>query len=377
MKKIIRITTSGGSLKSLLKGQLNFLNQYFLVLGVGSSTVKMDEVEKQEQIKTKCIEMKREISIYRDLVALCNLCVLFVKEKPYIVHANTPKASLLSMIAAWITRVPNRIYTVTGLRFETTTGMFRKLLIMMEKITCFCATKVIPEGLGVRNTLINNNITDKPLVVIHNGNINGVDTDYFSANSITESKEKLRSIYNIANDDMVYIFVGRIVKDKGISELVRCFIKLQESRTNIKLLLVGSYDITDPIPENIKTLILNTPSIIEVGFQKDVRPFYKMADVLTFPSYREGFPNVVLQAGAMNLPSIVTDINGSNEIVINNRTGIIVPPKSEKKLFQAMLLYYEKPSLLSIHAASTRMNIINKYSQEDVWAETLKMYQSL
>ena len=378
MKKIIRITTSGGSLRSLLKGQLKYLNQYFSVVGVGSSNALMNEVAKQEQIETKCIYMKREISIYRDFLALYNLCVLFFREKPHIVHANTPKASLLSMIAAKMTGVPHRIYTVTGLRFETTSGLFRKLLIAMERITCACATIVIPEGEGVKNTLICEQITKKPLEVIHYGNINGIDTTYFSADSISKSKDELRLSYHIQSSDFVFVFVGRMVGDKGINELVEAFKQLLKTHSSAKLFLVGSIE-ADLDPLRIETIheMENNENIIAVGYQNDVRPFFKMADALVFPSYREGFPNVVMQAGAMGLPSIVTDINGCNEIIINKENGLIIPKKNVTELHDTMKLFLDDSELLIRLTENSRKLIQSRYEQKEVWQAILKMYQSL
>lgn len=167
--------------------------------------------------------MHREISLWNDVNSLWRLIKLFRKEKPYIVHANTPKGSLLAMMAAWMTRVPHRVYTVTGLRFETTTGGFRWLLITMERITCWCAIKVIPEGEGVKKTLVRNGIIKKPLKVLLNGNINGVDVEHYLCSAeVLKKMEDIREEKHTFN----FIFVGRLVKDKGINELVRAFMKL-------------------------------------------------------------------------------------------------------------------------------------------------------
>src|SRR5690606_28439202 len=152
-----------------------------------------------------------------------------------------------------------------------------------------------------------------------------------------EEKEKLRSSLGIQKDDIVYIFIGRMVKDKGINELIAVFKRLAENHTNIKLLLVGEYEKElDPVLPETEDTIKNNPQIIAVGWQKDVRPFFAIADILTFPSYREGFPNVVLQAGAMGLPAIVSDINGCNEIIVEGTNGYIIPVKDEGKLYKAM-----------------------------------------
>lgn len=378
MKKTIRITTIAQSLKNLLKGQLSYLSQYYEVIGVAANLEVLKEVEKQEGIQTYCINIKRDISLLTDLKSLWKLYKYLKKEKPYVVHANTPKASLLSMLAAKLAGVPHRIYTVTGLRFETTTGNFRRLLVLMEKLTCACATKVIPEGLGVRNTLVREGITKKDLNVIHNGNINGIDTSYFSPEAVKDSKGDLRARYKIDKDDFVFVFVGRMVGDKGINELVAAFYKLNQVHPSAKLLLVGPLEEElDPLKSETKQLIETHTSIISVGFQNDVRPFFKVADALVFPSYREGFPNVVMQAGAMELPSIVSDINGCNEIIINGENGVIIPKKDVEKLYDAMMRFLEDKVLLKLLTEKSRALIQNRYEQKDVWEAILKMYQSL
>lgn len=371
--KLIRITTISSSLSQLLKGQLSFLNNYYEVIGIAFGKDRLEEVEKRENIRTIEVKMKREISLYQDILSLFALIKVFRKEKPYIVHTNTPKASLLSMIAAKITGVPHRVYTVTGLRFETATGNFRRLLIMMEKITCWCATKVIPEGEGVKNTLLRNHITNKPLKVVFNGNINGIDTHYFSCSKDVIYKE-------LQSDTLfTFVFVGRVVKDKGINELIYAFKRLLVSYSNIRLLLVGNLEKNlDPINEDVETLIEDLPSINAVGFQSDVRPYLAAADALVFPSYREGFPNVVLQAGAMNLPSIVTDINGCNEIIRDGVNGRIIPPRDENALYEMMKWFYEhRNDEVKEMAKNARAMIVERYEQHKVWEALLKEYQSL
>lgn len=249
----------------------------------------------------------------------------------------TPKAGLLSMLAAKMARVPIRLHTFTGLIFPTRTGLMQKLLIRMDQLLCWAATNIYPEGNGVKQDLIDYKITSKPLKVIANGNVNGIDLNHFDSTVITDEKKRvLRESLNIGEDDFVFIFVGRMVGDKGINELVSAFTQMECQKS--KLLLVGSYESElDPLlPEALRE-IDNNPNIIATGFQSDVRPYFAISDALAFPSYREGFPNVVMQAGAMGLPSIVTDINGCNEIIEEGTNGIIIPPKDVIALKNAML----------------------------------------
>lgn len=376
-QKLIRLTTISGSLYSLLRGQLKFLSNEFEVVAVASdcNNGTLAEVEKREGVRCINIPMCRKISMWEDVKSLCLLIQLFIKEKPYIVHANTPKGSLLAMVASWITRVPHRIYTVTGLRFETTTKTFRWLLIMMEKITCWCATKVIPEGEGVRNTLIVNNITKKTLKVILNGNINGIDVVHYSRS--IEVMQRVKSIKEEGTFN--FVFVGRLVEDKGINELVKAFSKLAGIYHDIRLHLVGDFERElDPLHKDVEKEIAENKTIVSWGFQSDVRHFFAASDVLVFPSYREGFPNVVLQAGAMELPSIVTDINGCNEIIRDGVNGRIIPSRNEEALYGAMKWFYEhRNEEVTEMAKRARPMIVECYEQHKVWEALLEEYRSL
>lgn len=375
LKKLIRVTTVSLSLNTLLKGQLAFLNRYFEVVGVASGKEELKQISEREGIRTINIPMSREISLGQDLRSLMLLVRLFIKERPYIVHANTPKASLLSMVAARIAGVPHRIYMVTGLRFETATGNFRKLLIAMEKTTCWCATKVIPEGEGVKRTLIREKITHKPLKVICHGNISGVDTrHYHRTTHVNTLASQIRE-----TGKFTFCFVGRLVKDKGMNELVSAFLRLYQECADIRLLLVGSFETgVDPVWPETEYQILNHRAISFAGFQQDVRPYLAASDALVFPSYREGFPNVVLQAGAMGLPSIVTDISGCNEIIEEGENGMIIPPRNVEKLYEAMKYFVEhKEREVSEMARKARPLIMERFEQQKVWEALLAEYQSL
>jgi len=372
-KKLLRITTVSISLESLLKGQLSYLNNYFELVGIASGEKKLREVTLREGIRTIEVKMIRDISLLADLKSLFVLIKVIAKEKPYIVHANTPKGSLLAMVAAWICRVPHRIYTVTGLRFETTTGHFRKVLIAMEKITCWCATKVIPEGEGVKKTLLRERITKKPLQKILNGNINGIDLDYFNRSEAVKGEADA-----LWSDFFTFCFVGRMVKDKGTNELVRAFARLHNEQNKVRLLLVGPLEQhLDPLEADVLTLVNTHPAITYVGSVIDIRPYLTTSDALAFPSHREGFPNVVMQAGAMGLPSIVTDINGCNEIIIEGVNGIIIPPKDEEALYKAMKYFIENKDKVAEMATLARPMIASRYEQKMVWEAILKEYQSL
>lgn len=374
MLKFFRISTIPTSLETLLKGQLRMLSEHYDVVAVSSPGEEMRVLEKREGVRTIAIPMERRISLIKDFISLIRLIILFAKEKPDMVHSITPKAGLLSMLAAWITRVPVRMHTFTGLVFPTATGKMQKLLIVMDRLTCFCATHINPEGEGVKRDLINYNITSKPLHVIANGNVNGIDLEYFD-----RTPEVMEKAYSYKKEGtFTFCFVGRMVKDKGINELVHSFLRLYQDDTRVRMLLVGPFEKElDPVLPEVEEQILHHPGICFIGFQSDVRPFLAASDALVFPSYREGFPNVVIQAGAMRIPAIVTDINGCNEIVLPDRNGMIIPAKNEQALYEAMKYFASHSVEVEKMAANARPLIVSRYEQRMVWNALLAEYKSI
>lgn len=320
--------------------------------------------------------MERKISLWKDVRSLLRLVRLFREERPHIVHSMTPKAGLLCMIAARITGVPIRVHTFTGLLFPTATGIKRRILIATDRITCWCATHIIPEGEGVKKDLIVYGITRKPIAVVGNGNVNGIDLAFFDPQLYTpDFISAQRASIGLTDDDFVFIFVGRLVKDKGLNELIAAFRKIENPHA--KLLLVGRYEPDlDPLETETMEEIKSNPDIVEVGWQTDVRPWLALSHTFILPSYREGFPNVVLQAGAMGLPSIVTDINGSNEIIIDGENGLIIPGRDETALLQAMNKVLKQKNQYIANREKNRSMIANRFEQKALWKALLSQYQS-
>ncbi|MCJ8498597.1 glycosyltransferase family 4 protein [Chryseobacterium salipaludis] len=382
--RIIRTSTVPLSLNALLGGQLKFLSKHFEVIGVSSPGLNLDLVKNREGCRVIAVEMQRNISPLNDVIALYKLFCILKVEKPVLVHSITPKAGLLTMLAARLSGVPIRVHTFTGLIFPTRQGFVRRLLILTDRILCWAATNIYPEGQGVKDDLQKFEITEKPLNVLANGNVNGIDTTYFSTTTIEEqSAAQLKAELGISSEDFIFIFVGRLVGDKGINELITAFSKISKSAdqqisNSCKLLLVGPVEAKlDPLlPETLNHIEIN-PNIISVGFQQDVRPYFAIADALVFPSYREGFPNVVMQAGAMELPAIVTDINGCNEIIIHGKNGLIIPPKDSNALFNAMLQLWEDKTLYAQLKRNARPMITSRYEQQVVWDALLAEYNRL
>ena len=327
MKKIIRACTVPMSIKYFVEGLLPDLKKKYEVVLLSSPGHEMDEAVVKHGVRGIAVPMERHISPRHDIVSLWRMIRVFRREKPAMVHSMTPKAGLLCMVAAWLTRVPVRIHTFTGLVWPTEKGLKRRILMATDWLTCACATHIIPEGEGVMMDLRNYGITKKPLKVLGYGNVRGVDMERFSMRDDVRSKmEELK----LRDDNrFTFLFVGRIVGDKGINELVAAFRRLNEEHNNTQLILVGWFEKElDPVSEETQKAINDHPCIHAVGTKEgdELLAYYAAADCFVFPSYREGFPNTVMEAGAMGLPSIVTDINGSREIVVENgdRSGFRV-----------------------------------------------------
>lgn len=380
MKKLIRITTVPISLEKLLEGQLAFMKEHFEVVAISAEKERLEAYGKNEGIRVFPLELTRRITPIKDLVAVYKLYKFLKKEKPAIVHTHTPKAGIVGMMAAWLAGVPNRLHTVAGLPLMEATGFKRKILNFVEGLTYRFATKVYPNSKGLYNFIIAEKFT-KPykLSIIRNGSSNGIDTDYFDPNLYSETdRTSLRDKLNIPQNNFLFIFVGRLVKDKGINELVTAFIKLSKSHKNSSLLLVGPFenDLDPLLPETL-IAIEKTPNIYSIGFQNDVRPNFAIADALVFPSYREGFPNVVMQAGAMGLPSIVTDINGCNEIIQHKINGLIIKPKHIESLYGAMSKLIEQPLLYTNLKKVARVTIECKYNRAEFWKALIEEYNAV
>jgi glycosyltransferase involved in cell wall biosynthesis len=379
-KKLIRITTVSGSLWILLRGQLKFMNQFYHVIGIAGAKENMQKVRDNEGVETIDLEMTREITPEQDLVSLYKLYKILKREKPFIVHTHTPKAGIVGMIAAKMAGVKHRLHTVAGLPLVEATGTKRKILNQVERLTYACATKVYPNSKGLEDIILAHKFT-KPekLKVLANGSSNGINTEIFDLEVISvEQREQLRIKLGLKPDDLVLVFVGRIVRDKGINELMEAFHTLSQKYDQLKLLMVGPYEeALDPISAKASKEIETNAAIISLGWQDDVRPYFAVSDVLIFPSYREGFPNVVLQAGAMGLASIVSDINGCNEIIEEGVNGIIIPVKNSQAIEEAIESMIKNPEKTIQMKSVARQKIVSRYDQEMVWQAILQEYRNL
>ena len=363
MIKIIRATTVPISLDVFCRGMLSELSKKYEVVALSTPGVELDNVAEREGVRAIAVPMARRISLKSDLISLCRLVKVFRNEKPTMVHSMTPKAGLLCMMAAWIAGVPVRVHTFTGLVFPTATGLKRRILMATDWLTCACATHIIPEGDGVKSDLLNNGITQKSLKVLGYGNVRGVDLNFCSRRS-----EVMKLAAEIKKGVFTFVFVGRIVRDKGINELCQAMDKLSKS-VQARLILVGNFeDSLDPISDDARGIIKRNPAIESVGpkYGDELLSYYAASDCFVFPSYREGFPNTVIEAGAMGLPSIVTDINGSREIINHGENGVVIPSKDADALYEAMLDMVNDNASRDRMADNAREMIASRFEQSFV-----------
>lgn len=370
-KKIIRACTVSMSCVFFEEVMRRLRAEGYEMVALTSSGPELDKL-KEEGFHCIEVEMERHISLWKDLKALVKMVCVLRKEKPYMIHSMTPKAGLLCMIAGWLTRVPVRVHMFTGLVWPTSTGLKRKILMATDRLTCACATHVIPEGQGVLNDLKNGGITKKPMKVLGYGNVKGVDMVKFDATRFSD----------IAKDDdtFTFIFVGRIVGDKGVNELVEAFTILHEKYQNTKLVLVGRYEENlDPVKQVTLDCIKANPAIDACGakYGEDLLVEFMKADCHIMPSYREGFPNTPMEAGALGLPNIVTDINGSREIVVDGENGLIVPPRTVLPLYEAMERMLTDDAMREKMQQNARPMIESRFKKEFVQDCLIEYYKEI
>ena len=376
--KLVRITTVPISFEKLLEGQLGFMSEYYDVTAISSQCDLLEDFARKEGVASFCLPLTRKITPLRDLNALYKLYRFLKKEKPLIVHTHTPKAGIVGMLAAKFAKVPIRLHTVAGLPLMEASGFKRRILNLVERKTYASATKVLPNSFGLKEIIRNEKFCSPDKVqVLGEGSSNGIDCNYFSKTHFSEGEmESNRDSLRIPKTDVVFVFVGRIVSDKGINELVSAFVKLQGEVPDCTLLLVGPFEEElDPVLPETKAMIETHPKIITTGYQDDVRIYLALSDMMVFPSYREGFPNVVMQAGAMELPVIASNINGCNEIIEDGYNGLLTPAKDVDKLFAAMKALLTNAELRKRIQSHARAQVISRYDRLKMWKTILNEYR--
>ncbi|MEX2592216.1 MAG: glycosyltransferase family 4 protein [Anditalea sp.] len=380
MPKLIRITTVPLSLKLLLADQMKFMKAAgWDVLMVSADGKEVNEVVKREGCAHQVIPFTRRITPFQDLYCIWQLIKLFKKEKPDIVHTHTPKAGLLGMIAAGIIGMPIRIHTLAGLPYVLTAKRKKKILIVMEKLTFRICSELWPNANSLKDFILSEKLVDISKVkVIGAGSSNGVDLAKYDRNGLKEN-HLVAAMMRVApgENDFIMLAVGRLVKDKGIEDLVEAFINSKIVNRS-KLVLLGSFEQDlNPLREDIVRKIYDHPRIVHVEWSDHVAHYMAISDVLIHPSYREGFPNVLLEAGAIHCPIICSDISGNKEVVAHQKTGLVFQVKNIEALKEAMEFAYIKKETMFGFAEKLYKEVHEKYNRCLIHELLLKNYNRL
>lgn len=367
MKKLVIITSVPINISTWLKGQPKFLSQFFEVEIVTSFSNDIKKIADYEGVKINTIEFSRRFTPVRDLISLFHLIKYLFKFKPDIVYSLNPKSGMLGMIAARVTNIPVRMHCVVGLVYFGSKGFRKKILVWSEKITYFFSTNLYCNSKNLAN-YIEKNLTNRAVRTIGNGSINGIDTIYFKKKATSFEKEKIRKELGFSLDDFIITFIGRIVKDKGIDDLVTAFSELSKKHNNLKLLIIGSYDDNlNLIHKDTKNHIENSNKITRINFQNDIRRYLEVSNLFVLPSHREGFPNVLLEAGSFEIPLVASNINGCNELIENGENGLLFEKKDVQELTKSIDIFLNNNDFYNKAKKNIRKTVISKYSQNEYY----------
>ena len=376
--KLVHIMTVPVSLGCFLSGQVGYMKaRGFEVFGLSSPGEPLTRFAEREGIQVYDVEMPRRVTPLRDAVALLKLVRLLRRIHPQVVHAGTPKGGLLGMISARVARTPVRIYHMRGLPFLTATGWRRRLLVWSEQVSCRLAHQVFCVSSSMRDLAVSAGLCkSEKIKVLLQGSGNGVDADnrFNPANVSMSSREETRSKYNIPADAAVLGFIGRIVRGKGIVELAEALKSLRTEFPALHLLLVGPIERQDPIPLDVEEALRRDSRVHLIGAEWNTPPLYAAIDLLVLPTHREGFPNVLLEAAAMQLPVVATRVTGCVDAVLDGVTGALVPPYDPEKLARAIRTYLKDPELRRRHGSAARKWVLSNFRQEAIWEELYQEY---
>lgn len=369
------------ALRYLLLGQMQFMQQNgFTVIMISADGPELKDVIASEQCQHITVGMTRKITPWQDVKCLWQLIKIFKKLKPDIVHTHTPKAGLLGMLAAKICGIPVRIHTVAGMPLMVEQGFKFTLLKYIEKLTYSAANHVWPNSASLYNYIADNKFTSiKKLNIIGKGSTNGININRFNKEVLDDNiLNEIKISINFLPNTTYLLCIGRLVVDKGIVELVNVFVALNTKYPQLKLVLVGDYEQNlDPLPKETLEQIEANTNIIHIKWTQHVEYFMQIAHYFIFPSHREGFPNVLLQAGAMELPIICSRIAGNVDIVEHNTTGLIFNAADKLQMLQQ--IEYAINNKATMHAMATKLMQIIKsdYRRENIWQNILTSYKSL
>jgi glycosyltransferase involved in cell wall biosynthesis len=348
----------------------------FEVVVVTSPDRRLTAFGRRQGVRTVGVEMPRKLSPFEDWAALEELHRLFQTIKPEIVHAHTPKGGLLGTLAARAVNVPVRIYHMRGLPFVTLSGPKRQLLQTTERLACSAATRVFCQSESLRKTAVENTLVSSARSEVILRGSNGVDSDSrFVPGAHSEAARQFRERAGVPPGAVVVGFIGRLVRDKGVPELVSAFEQLAEHRADLWLFLAGAFEERDGLGELTVRAIERHPRIKTLGFVSEPGGVYEASDIVALPSHREGFPNVLLEAAAMRRPVVSTLVDGCRDAVEDGTTGALVPAGDIRRLAYALAYYADNPGIRVEHGAAGRLRVERLFRRDRIAAATVDAYE--
>lgn len=378
MPRLVHVVTVPLTLR-FLRGQLEFMEQRgFEVQVVSSPGPLLDEFREATGVPAHAVPLSRSVDPKADLKSFISLSRLFRRLRPDIVHSHTPKAGLIGMMAARATGVPVRVYHMRGLPYLTAEGTMQKVLWSTESTSCALAHRVIAVSESLAAAARSARFVGSSRIrVVGKGSSNGVDARGRFDPEHAASKAIARERFGLPADGEVVTFVGRLVRDKGIAELVAAWRVLAPAFPTATLLLVGPFEERDGLSAQVQRELQSAPRVVHIPFTEDTPTVYASSDVVVLPTYREGFPNVPLEAASMRLPVVTTDAVGARDSVEDFQTGRVVPVRDVAALEGAISAYLKDADLRESHGGAGRARVLASFRPEPIWEGFAREYEEL
>ncbi|NDW08958.1 glycosyltransferase family 4 protein [Dysgonomonas sp. 520] len=342
-----------------------------------SPSSELKNLSQKLRFTYKEIPILRKISIIDDLKSVYYITKYIKQNNIDIVMGHTPKGALVSMIAAYLTKVPQRIYFRHGLVYETTSGLKRFLMINIDRLTARLATKIINVSPSVSKISLRDKLNPpQKQIVLKKGTCNGINLERFNKNNIEELLvKKIKTKYNISEGSLVIGYTGRLVRDKGIIEFIDAFKMLRKKYDNLVLLLVGMFEDRDSLPINTIKEINDSSAIIHTNYvpNEEIAAYYSLMDIFVLPSYREGFPTSILEASAMEIPVITTRATGCIDSIIEGQTGYFVDHDALdiKDKIEQLILNKDRRVNFGFNG---RNFVCENFNEKEIWKEIERLY---